>query len=219
MFVFTIPGTVSPSTQSHVDDEYATAAYADPKVCVTTSREPSSRLKQFAKVLNGSRVTWRKRNRCLMACLPPPLPPSILLAGDTIYVSKLPAHQSGQPQDGRGSIRAPVFTSMCRCSVVAASFLLGRVQIIGACKTNGFTDVVIVHETRGEPGACVGRNCFASCCLFVCFIASQLVLLLVSQYLIVPGTPPVCRWLHREPPSPWADCVFFFVKRSAPARH
>jgi hypothetical protein len=36
--------------QSHIDDEYASAAISDPKVCVTTSREPSSRLKQFAKV-------------------------------------------------------------------------------------------------------------------------------------------------------------------------
>ena len=32
-----------------IDDEYASAGVMDPKVCVTTSREPSSRLKQFAK--------------------------------------------------------------------------------------------------------------------------------------------------------------------------
>jgi U3 small nucleolar ribonucleoprotein protein IMP4 len=34
--------------RSHVDDEYASAGYRDPKVCVTTSRDPSSRLRQFA---------------------------------------------------------------------------------------------------------------------------------------------------------------------------
>lgn len=34
--------------QSHVDDEYASAGYRDPRVCVTTSRDPSSRLRQFA---------------------------------------------------------------------------------------------------------------------------------------------------------------------------
>lgn len=32
-----------------MDDEYARAGVRDPKVCVTTSRDPSSRLKQFAK--------------------------------------------------------------------------------------------------------------------------------------------------------------------------
>ncbi|CAM9161317.1 unnamed protein product [Discosporangium mesarthrocarpum] len=34
---------------SHLDDEYAQAGVRDPKICVTTSRDPSSRLKQFAK--------------------------------------------------------------------------------------------------------------------------------------------------------------------------
>ena len=32
-----------------IDDEYALASAAPPRVCVTTSRAPSSRLKQFAK--------------------------------------------------------------------------------------------------------------------------------------------------------------------------
>lgn len=39
--------------RSHVDDEYANAEQADPKVLVTTSRDPSSRLIQFAKVGTG----------------------------------------------------------------------------------------------------------------------------------------------------------------------
>ena len=34
---------------SHIDNEYGDAGLLEPKVCVTTSREPSSRLKQFAK--------------------------------------------------------------------------------------------------------------------------------------------------------------------------
>lgn len=34
-----------------IDDEYAQAGVRDPKICVTTSRDPSSRLKQFAKEL------------------------------------------------------------------------------------------------------------------------------------------------------------------------
>lgn len=39
--------------RSHIDDEYAHAGETDPKVLVTTSREPSSRLTQFAKVRRG----------------------------------------------------------------------------------------------------------------------------------------------------------------------
>jgi U3 small nucleolar ribonucleoprotein protein IMP4 len=46
---------------SHVDDEYGDAGRSDPRVCVTTSRAPSSRLKQFAKEMkvlipNSTRV-------------------------------------------------------------------------------------------------------------------------------------------------------------------
>lgn len=35
---------------SHMDDEYKWAGVEDPKLMVTTSRDPSSRLKMFAKV-------------------------------------------------------------------------------------------------------------------------------------------------------------------------
>jgi len=36
--------------RTHIDDEYAHAGERDPKVLVTTSRDPSSRLMQFSKV-------------------------------------------------------------------------------------------------------------------------------------------------------------------------
>jgi U3 small nucleolar ribonucleoprotein protein IMP4 len=35
--------------KSHVDNEYGDAGLLEPSVCITTSRDPSSRLKQFAK--------------------------------------------------------------------------------------------------------------------------------------------------------------------------
>ena len=35
--------------KTHIDDEYAWAGVKDPKICVTTSRSPSSRLKMFSK--------------------------------------------------------------------------------------------------------------------------------------------------------------------------
>ena len=34
---------------AEIDDEYANVGNREPKVCITTSRDPSSRLKQFAK--------------------------------------------------------------------------------------------------------------------------------------------------------------------------
>ena len=37
--------------RTHVDDEYASASSRDPKIMITTSRDPSSRLTQFAKEL------------------------------------------------------------------------------------------------------------------------------------------------------------------------
>ena len=51
--------TIKP--KDHMDDEYANAGKLDPRVCITTSRDPSSRLKQFAKEVrlifpNSSRV-------------------------------------------------------------------------------------------------------------------------------------------------------------------
>jgi U3 small nucleolar ribonucleoprotein protein IMP4 len=35
--------------KSHIDNEYGDAGLLEPRVCVTTSRDPSSRLKQFSK--------------------------------------------------------------------------------------------------------------------------------------------------------------------------
>lgn len=42
-------GAAAHTTRSHVDDEYGDAGLLEPRVCVTTSRDPSSRLKQFSK--------------------------------------------------------------------------------------------------------------------------------------------------------------------------
>ncbi|ORY42451.1 hypothetical protein BCR35DRAFT_273110, partial [Leucosporidium creatinivorum] len=35
---------------THIDDEYSNAGIEDPRVLITTSRDPSSKLAQFAKV-------------------------------------------------------------------------------------------------------------------------------------------------------------------------
>jgi len=55
------------AVHTHVDDEYGDAGLMEPRVCVTTSRDPSSRLKQFAKevkllIPNSTRIN-RGNNR------------------------------------------------------------------------------------------------------------------------------------------------------------
>ena len=58
---------VTQEVKTHVDDEYGDAGLVDPRVCVTTSRDPSSRLKQFVKEIkllipNSTRIN-RGNNR------------------------------------------------------------------------------------------------------------------------------------------------------------
>ncbi|CAG8440366.1 6272_t:CDS:2 [Acaulospora colombiana] len=72
---------------THVDDEYARAGIYDPKVLVTTSRSPSTRLAQFAKRINRGN-----------------------------YVIK---------------------------------------DMVDACRANEVTDLIILHEHRGEPDGMV----------------------------------------------------------------
>lgn len=82
---------------SHIDDEYGDAGLQDPLVCVTTSRDASSRLKQFAKEVK------------------------LLIPNST--------------RINRGNHRVD--------------------ELVESCKQGGFSDVVIVQETRGEPDGLV----------------------------------------------------------------
>lgn len=45
-----VPPSYCLGVSSHMDDEYKWAGVEDPKIMVTTSRDPSSRLKMFSKV-------------------------------------------------------------------------------------------------------------------------------------------------------------------------
>ncbi|XP_074055655.1 U3 small nucleolar ribonucleoprotein IMP4 [Macrotis lagotis] len=78
---------------SHQDDEYRWAGVEDPRIMITTSRDPSSRLKMFAKELKLIFPGAQKMNRG--------------------------RHEMG--------------------------------TLIRACKANGVTDLLLVHEHRGTP--------------------------------------------------------------------
>lgn len=80
-------------TTSYQDDEYRWAGVEDPKVVITTSRDPSSKLKVFAKEIKLIIPNSQRINR--------------------------------------GSYELK--------------------QLVKSCTSNDFTDLVIVHETRGNP--------------------------------------------------------------------
>jgi U3 small nucleolar ribonucleoprotein protein IMP4 len=80
---------------NHQDDEYQDVGVYEPKIYLTTSRDPSSRLIQFSKEIAKIFPNTLKQNR-----------------GN---------HKIG--------------------------------EIVEACKADEFTDLVVLHETRGEPDA------------------------------------------------------------------
>jgi U3 small nucleolar ribonucleoprotein protein IMP4 len=90
LYIFFIIGILS-----HYDDEYKWAGVSDPKIIITTSHAPSSRLKMFAKELKLILPNSQRINR-----------------GN--YQSK---------------------------------------QLVEACRSNECTDLIIIHETRGQPDA------------------------------------------------------------------
>eukprot|EP01116_Phalansterium_solitarium_P022011 TRINITY_DN7104_c0_g1_i1.p1 TRINITY_DN7104_c0_g1~~TRINITY_DN7104_c0_g1_i1.p1 ORF type:complete len:290 (+),score=94.62 TRINITY_DN7104_c0_g1_i1:32-901(+) len=83
--------------KNEMDDEYQNAGVQDPKIFLTTSRDPSSRLIQFAKELSLIIPNVQRKNR----------------GG---HVMK---------------------------------------ELVDACRSNEITDMIIVHETRGEPDALI----------------------------------------------------------------
>lgn len=85
--------------QLEQDDEYQRAGEFDPKVVITTSRDPSSRLQQFAKEMRLCIPNSQRINR-----------------GN--YVMK---------------------------------------DLVETCRANQVTDLVILHEHRGQPGICPKR--------------------------------------------------------------
>ena len=86
-----------PEPGSSIDSEYARAGQYDPKVLITTSRDPSSRLTQFAKELR--------------LCIP------------------------NSTRINRGGYTVN--------------------ELGAACRSNGMTDLLVVHEHRGVPDALV----------------------------------------------------------------
>ncbi|KYK70040.1 brix domain containing protein [Toxoplasma gondii TgCatPRC2] len=84
-------------TTTHIDDEYAYAGVEDPKVVLTTSRNPSSRLQQFVKELRLLIPNSQRINR--------------------------------------------------------GGYVVN--DLVELCRSNNVTDLIIIHEHRGQPDAMV----------------------------------------------------------------
>jgi U3 small nucleolar ribonucleoprotein protein IMP4 len=80
--------------RSHMDDEYQNAGMFDPRIAITTSRDPSARLKKFAQEVR-------------------------LIFPNAVRLNR-GAHTIG--------------------------------DLVESARANEFTDLVMINETRGEPG-------------------------------------------------------------------
>lgn len=109
-----------------MDDEYRWAGVEDPKVMITTSRDPSSRLKMFAKVPGvGSKWAMLRHER-----------PQSSLGCGRLQELKLVFPGAQRMNRGRHEVGA----------------------LVRACKANGVTDLLVVHEHRGTPGKSAGQG-------------------------------------------------------------
>jgi U3 small nucleolar ribonucleoprotein protein IMP4 len=106
---------VEPTT--HIDSEYSRAGIMDPKIILTTSRDPSSKLLQFAKV------------RRVITAIPP-------------FFFLVHSHLSKEMR--------LVFPNSYRIN--RGNYVVK--DLAEACRANDVTDLIVLHEHRGTPGAC-----------------------------------------------------------------
>lgn len=73
--------------------------------------------------------------------------------------------------------------------------------LVRACKANGVTDLLVVHEHRGTPGKAGGRELGAA------RVAG-------SEQRVSDGLHGPASGAHCQPPALWPNCVLHTVQRS-----
>lgn len=121
-----------------MDDEYASAGVKDPKILLTTARDPSSRLAQFAKVSWYIGGTLMKALSASLFCLSTT---RMHLYTDTDHSWTRPILKFVQEM----RLVFPNATRINRGSTVMR-------EMSEACRTNDYTDLIVLHEHRGQPG-------------------------------------------------------------------
>jgi U3 small nucleolar ribonucleoprotein protein IMP4 len=103
-----------PELKSMIDDEYSTAGTYEPKILITTSRDPSSKLVQFVKV-------------CSLIVISAFFPPYLNFGNQEM---KLCFPNSQRINRGNAVVK----------------------DLVAASRSIEITDLIIVHEHRGQPG-------------------------------------------------------------------
>jgi rRNA maturation protein Rpf1 len=131
--------------RTHIDDEYAHAGERNPKILITTSRDPSSRLVQFAKEVKLLLPNAQRVNRGGMVRHPAGAGwgRAPLRSAAPVLASRLPHVRHIPPPPPP----APCYPPLPRRQVVG--------DLVESCRSHDYTDLVVVHEHRGEPDGLV----------------------------------------------------------------
>ncbi|KAG6791082.1 hypothetical protein POTOM_000192 [Populus tomentosa] len=157
--------------RSHIDDEYAKATERDPKILLTTSRDPSAPLTQFVKELkfvfpNAERINrggqvfyaaWEIGSYTLVLELK-----FVVLNAERIncggqVVKKCVVNRTccmgvnRKLSFGKGykSMYYMLYGKIVHFNMLVIS------EIIESCRAHDYTDVILVHEHRGVPDGLV----------------------------------------------------------------
>lgn len=161
--------------RTHIDDEYAHAGERDPKILITTSRDPSSRLVQFAKEVKLLLPNSQRVNRGSMVS--PAQADGSTLQGPRLAGGRRPGAPGCCCCVPAPGLQGPPLGLACTPAVprsrkLATSRRLSgfrwrpracrphwRAQVVGelveSCRAHDYTDLVMVHEHRGEPDGLV----------------------------------------------------------------
>lgn len=116
LILLQIENATRPEPSDHVDSEYSRAGIDDPKILITTSRDPSSKLLQFAKVPSHA----------------------------SFFRPTLTDHTNEQEM----RLVFPNSNRLNRGNYVVR-------ELAAACRANGISDLIILHEHRGTPDALI----------------------------------------------------------------
>jgi hypothetical protein len=147
--------------RTHIDDEYAHAGERDPKILITTSRDPSSRLTQFAKELKLVFPNAQRINRGGQVNLFPgaskPWSHSVTIKKSSLLYTVRRARERScaqLPQEAHSISWAwQANSSRPDSKIVWLAQIIS--ELVETCRNHDFTDIVVVHEHRGEPDGMV----------------------------------------------------------------
>jgi U3 small nucleolar ribonucleoprotein protein IMP4 len=145
---------------TYLHGRYRNAGLVDPSVLVTTSRKPSSRLQLFAKEMTLVIPNSRRINRGTAGkqCNASPLslspPPSVSAVAPELRLNR-PTNATEHVIAGHNvlpDVMDAARDAGCASAPVAAYIPVSLFVTFALCR---YSDVVVLHETRGDPDGMV----------------------------------------------------------------